>query len=302
MPGNPWRRYFRRMDRKTAGALLLLVAVLTAVIVPRFDGTLTGGSAQAAPVDPPPGVGSCISGFDSGGPADPVERSDAPSVLVPSARYGPCQSPIAGEVLSVQTATELGDQVSPAAYDTASAGCSKGIDAYLGEPVGLNPALEATEWLPAARYTTVLVGPDAHQRAAGRTWSACVVTPVATPDYSRPVRGGFTDGSLEDGFGYCLNSTNLSDWVPCTAPHGAQVLAWGTPVRIGTGPSEADCLAAAATLMQTKDPTKGGALDVGLIGYEGSGSVQACGIRVDGDSRLTRSLIGIRDATLPMTG
>lgn len=284
------------------GLLVLLVAILTAVIVPRLDGALTGGSAVAAPIDPPPQIGSCVTRFETQSAANSAaSTADQKSVLVPGAEYGRCSSPIAGEVLSVQPAAKIADQVSPAAYDSASAQCSSGIDAYLGAPAGLNSGSQATDWLPAARYTTLLVGPDAHQRAAGRTWSACVVTTVASASYARSVRGGFTDERLDDQFGYCLNSTDLSDWVPCSTPHDAQVLAWGTPVRIGTGPMRTDCLAAAAALMQTKDPTKDSALEVGLIGFQGAGSVQACGIRVEGNRKLTGSVVGIRGRSLTWT-
>lgn len=280
------------------GWLLLLVAVLTAVIVPRLQSTLTSGIAVAASIDPPPQIGSCVARLD---PARADGTAADQRVLVPSADYGRCSTPIAGEVLSVQVAADIADQVSPAAYDSASAGCSNAVDAYLGAPAGLNNASEATDWLPAARYTSLLVGPDPYQRAAGRTWSACVVATVASASYERPARGGFTDGSLDEKFGYCLNSTDLSDWVPCSTPHRAQVLAWGTPLRIGAEPARADCLAAAAALMHTTDPTKGSVLDVALISYHGVGSVQACGIRVHSDRKLTGSVVGIRGAPLIWT-
>lgn len=285
---------------RTPGLLLLLFAVLTAVIVPRFNGTLTGGSAIAATIDPPPRIGSCVSHLD---PATAlISSTDAQLVPVPSASYDTCEGPIAGEVLSIQSVSELGHEASLEAYDSASVGCSHGMDAYLGAPSGLNKGSAKTDWLPAARYNTLLVGPNRLQRAAGRTWSACVVTSVASTNYARSVRGAFRDGSLVDQFGYCLHSTDLSDWVPCNAAHGAQVLAWGTSLKSGAGPSRADCLAAAAALMGTSDPTKGGVLDVGLIGYDGVGSVQACGVRVDGSRTLVGSVVGIRGADLVWSG
>lgn len=282
------------------GLVLLLVAVLTAVIVPRVNGTPTGGSPVAATVDPPPRIGYCISHLDT---SRAVTRSaQARLVPIPSAVYGTCNAPIAGEVLSVQPVSDLGDEASLEAYDSASAGCSHGIDSYLGSPSGLNGRSGVTEWLPAARYNTLLVGPNRIQRAAGRTWTACVVTSVASTSYFHSVRDAVRDGSLQDQFGYCLNSTDLSDWVPCSAAHSAQVLAWGTPVTSGASPSRADCLAAAAALMESSDPTKEGVLDVGLISYEGVGAVQACGVRVDDGRRLIGSVIGIRGRSPAWSG
>lgn len=281
---------------RTAGALLLLVAVLTAVIVPRFNGALTGGTAVSSPVVPPPEIGSCVSRFG------PIASSTSQGVLVPSATYGPCSGPIAGEVLTVRATGDLGRELSAAGYDSALMNCAQGVDAYLGAPPGLNRGPGATAWLPAAQYHTLLVGPDHQQRAAGRTWSACVVTSVASTSYVGSVRGAFDGGKLQDQFGYCLNSTDLSDWVPCSTAHRAQVLAWGTPSRSGASPSKAECSAAAAALMGTTDPTKNGRLDVGLISYEGAGSVQACGVRVDGSRRLAGSVVGIRSALPVMTG
>jgi hypothetical protein len=279
--------------------LLLIFAVVTAVIVPRFNGVLTRGTAVSAPVVPPPEIGTCISSFVS---ARVTAGASSPSVPVPSAHYGSCAGPIAGEVLSVQASAELGRELSVAGYDSASMTCAQGVAAYLGAPPELNGGSAATRWLPAAQYTTLLVGPDDQQRAAGRTWSACVVTSVASTTYARPVRGAFDGGSLQDQFGYCLNSIDLSDWVPCSTAHSAQVLAWGAPARSGASPSKADCRAAAAALMGTTDPTKGGSLDVGLIGDQGVGSVQACGVQVEGSRRLTGSVAGIKAGLPVLTG
>ena len=123
-----------------------------------------------------------------------------------------------------------------------------------------------------------------------------MVTSVASTSYPGPVRDAFDGGSLQDQFGYCLHSTDLSDWVPCSSPHSAQVLAWGTSDTSTGSPSRSDCVAAAAALMGTRDPTEAGQLEVGLIGYEGAGSVQACGIRVQGSRQLAGSVVGIKDA------
>ena len=186
--------------------LLLLVALVCALVVPNLVGRKVSGSAVAEVIAGPPAVGSCVSAVTSTGVA-PGQMNSAnadEAVLgraLPVATVVPCRGKVTGEVLSVSAAAE-----SPVStlqeYDDAHPSCRSRIEAYLGTTASTN--LLGVAWSKSIYVDAVTVGPDAHDRAAGRSWTACVMSTI-DQSYSAPstLKASWSSGTLPAAFGLC---------------------------------------------------------------------------------------------------
>jgi len=315
------------MDRRLVGALLV-VAVISAAIVlpPMVTGSRIAGSASPIDLPDPPGVGDCLlnplpktNGQDladgttvriTGYPADLPDDTAA-------AAFGPCDGLVAGEV--VQVVDSGGDPPARrAAAAVSNEGCRSATAAYTGlldvirqftSPTG---AVEAVRWDPTVNVRHVWVQPEAVQRAAGRTWLACVVTPARPVRYLGRVAGAFAGRSLPDQFGVCWLQTDVSaavTFVDCSEPHRSELVSIGSvsghsdvaPADVTTS-----CERLASRVVGRDDPTAGGVLTVGVDPEELPARLRSdrtvdvtCFLTAGNDRRLVGTLVGLGDRPIP---
>lgn len=287
------------MGRRGVGAVVLLLAVLSVVVVPQvLRSGLLDGRASRAPFPEPPAIGTCI--------------ADAPAYLV--IPVVPCSEPHLWEVTERWLAE---DPQRSTARDPET--CRQIGVVYSG-------LVERAygDW-------TLLVGLDTTRFRAprpnrvGRTgWTVCVAGATHGQPLSRTLLGAaLNPGSLPDQLGVCWADDGRGGLLSasCLEPHPWQILATATVAAEftevdGAGGSQhkpssittasPSCPDLAATLMQTDDPSRGGALTfVQEQWYSGAAdpaagtTTVACIAKVSGYRLLAGSLIGVGDDPLP---
>lgn len=211
------------MDRRTGGALVIVLALVSVLVVPRIlNPVLVTGVAAPAPPPPAPAIGDCIadtdwsSGFDDAG----ALIQSAPAVFVP------CTEPHQGEVSYVNP------DFQPAPYNAGQP--YGGFDDPCTNPphseltyLGLDPTT-AHLWEPALATGTRVLGPDARQFAAGQRWAACVITFRGYATVTSTLR----DATRRDGppraLAVCFTGggANPTDRPAlCSGPHAVELLA-----------------------------------------------------------------------------
>lgn len=105
-----------------------------------------------------------------------------------------------------------------------------------GDPSPGDSADVPVTWIPAIGLGYRWLQPGPIQRAAGRDWLACAVTPsLSASYYSGRVAAAITDGPLPLPYGMCWTGPGVSagmEFVSCGIPHRSEMLATGQ-----TGPS-----------------------------------------------------------------
>ena len=307
------------------GVLLLVAALIAVFAVPGAIGHRAAGSPASEPIAAPPAVGTCVSAITAPAAATPtglVSGSPARTTL-PVATLSSCTGQVVGEVISVTaqgSSTALGSSahsssaaqgsapsaISPGGQDTVPS-CRSQVEAYLGTPATTD--LLGVQWSRSIYVDAVTVGPDAHDRAAGRTWTACVLSAV-DQHYTAPstLRSSWLSRTLPSAYGLCWADAVVQHGVPtpCTAPHRTQQLAFGLP---GGAASEAamtaqettGCRQLAAAIMDVRDPTFGGALSVQVVADPAGAPYVQCVVQATDTKRLTGSLVGIGQRALPLS-
>lgn len=297
-----------QVDRRIAGVLLLLLALAVAIALPVLSGKPIPGTAIAAPIAEPPAVGSCVGEFDY---PEPGTGTSAARTL-PVAAVVPCAGDVAGEVIFVTTRAAAPQISTLNEFDQANPTCRSQVEKYLGATA--TAVIDGVEWNLNLDVDVVTVGPNARDRAAGRTWSACVLTAADQTYPATSLRSSWQSGTLPDAFGLCWAENLVQRGVPtnCTSPHRTQQIGDGFVAQAadsGTGivssatPEQvaASCRQLAGTVLKTADPTRGGALTVKVVDDTTGAPYVQCAVAVTGDRKLTGSLIGIGNRPLPFT-
>ncbi len=289
--------------------LLLVLALIAALALPVLAGKQVAGAPVAAEIDPPPAVGSCVRGIDR---SDPDTAVRASARTLPVATVVKCSGDVSGEIISV-TAAQRAPAVSTLGdYEQANPGCRSQVEKYLG--TAATTVIAGVEWNLNIDVDVTTVGPNPRDRAAGRTWSACVLSAARQLYPATPLRSSWQSGTVPDAFGLCWAENLIQHGVPtnCTSPHRTQQIGYGLvaqPSDSGTGivssasPDDvvAGCRTLAATVLKVADPTRGGALTVKVVDDTSGAPFVQCAVAVVGTRELTGSLIGIGNRPLPLT-
>ena len=312
------------MDRRLAGALLVMVAVVAAIVVPARAGVRVQGQAVAAALPDEPQIGECLVDRRS----IPAETTiGEPIRLHPevvgagldvSRRmvFGPCGPSSAGEVVAVS-----GGHDGPALYGGSTPDCRAAALQYAGltatedrlVPIGL--ALEGpVDWHFSVDLRQTWMMPAWVLRAAGQQWRACVVAPVSGRSYAGTLAGAFAGGTLPDEFSLCWAADRVSaamKRIDCDRPHRSELIATGTINDANTTTPQHvrdSCQEAARTAMRRADPSAGGGLSVQTNpDFGDSISPRLSPINVvcfiaASDRLLSGSVIGLGDRAIPYSG
>ncbi len=295
---------------------MLVVALVAVLVAPNIAGKQVRGAPVAEVIAAPPVVGSCVGAITGAVPVPgPINSANAdeahPARALPVATVVPCKGTVMGEIISVKassptTASTLDE------YDQANPSCRSQVESYLGTTA--TTTIQGVQWSKSIYVDTVAVGPDAHDRAAGRTWSACVLSAVnQTYTATGSLRSSWSTNTLPGVFGLCWAQGVVQHGVPtaCTAPHTTQQVGYGlvasvtdsgASIESAAGPDQvtAGCRALAATVMKVSDPTRGGALAVKVVDDRSGAPFVQCAVSVVGSRKLTGSLIGLGTKALPL--
>lgn len=282
------------IPRRAAGALILVVGLTVALVLPAVAGRRIAGTPGRPPIPAPPAVGDCLT--------EPPDFAASPlmlSVVLATAPVATCtDGPRSsfGEVVMVTGASTPPEALDAFGYDD----CVAPMQEYLGWP--------PSRWWPAGAAALVLLGPDAEQVAVGQSWIACAM--VTGPDgYSGSVRDGF--GPAADQYGDC-DPTRRFDQAPrpCDEPHTEEVIGRAVVGFDDLTGLEESCADLVRRRTGLTDPTAGGRLAVRVAPVDpntvppdvsAGGQTMTCGVRVVGDGTLTAALTGIGDRPLPLS-
>ena len=300
------------MQRRAAGLVLVIIALIGVLMVNGTAGRSVAGAATRMAIPAAPTTGSCLARTSSGWVdvdcADPhtaeVVRSWSAADVVLAGRYTLCKS--AGR-------------------------------AYLGDQWGQSgDSPPKADWsLPSVMSSTVLVDGPGTSLVRGWSWQACVVRPVLLGAGSAGYRGRLRDvpttGVLPAELRPCFNRPGAA-WVvgvSCSDRHTGEVLAarqlriFGTTTAVDTTASSpqvrAECLQIARRTTAAADPTYGGRLQVVVnLHATGLGFVTSTNTPVDGSHsyvlyqascalqttrpgvELSASIVGLGSGPLPI--
>ncbi len=310
---------FGGMDRRLAGVIVVLVVLVVAVVAPNLSQRRIAGSAEPIAIPDPPARGDCVVAVadvnrllreGNFGVDDQIE--------LPVARYGPCDGPIVGEVVSVTDDADTPKRVPAPQYQNELSQCALNSIGYTGS---VGPVVDgargepAIVWSPAQNFQDTAVGPSRIQRLTGQRWSACVVGAPAAQPYRGRLQDVLTAGTLPSNFGNCWRTPAMldSEQVPCDRPHAVEILA---TTGLGNAPHTAadvhrSCTVYAGRMMRTEDATRAGALSYTILDLRDTGIVVPPSQEILQDTyitclavarhglRLTGTLVGVGDGPLP---
>jgi hypothetical protein len=318
------------MDRRLVGALLVVVVLTVAILIPARNGLRIAGSGSIGELPADPVVGDCLLQppyeFWEQARGRPGSESTSQRArknpLAPI--FGPCDGgDVAGEVVAIISAS--GDVVTRRARAAASGlDCRSTALQYaglfpLGERFVLADAMavDPVSWQLSISLRGNWMLPSVVMQAAGRSWAACVATPGVAGFYRGTVANSYRGGRLPDLFGTCWDRSTPSagmDSVDCGKSHAAELISVGdVPDRAATTGAaiNADCQRLAAEVMGRADPTAGGGLQVkvapdlpdapavsNLPEAEPRGLNVVCFVTA-GERSLTGSLVGIGENPIP---
>jgi hypothetical protein len=303
------------MDRRLAGIVLLVVALVAVIVVPSVTGRRVAGSAVATVFPDPPAVGDCLLGPF---PAE-VRSGVPPEIAVTAIRFGSCSGMIAGEVVAVWP-TAAAAEAAPTGR--RSGPCYQATATFAGlETAGRSTDLPGAppsgpiRWKPTINFDPYHVVPGEAEVRAGRSWVACLAVPTGRPTYRGTLEDAFTTGSLPVEFGLCWDGEDIDRLpgpVPCSQPHAAQMLSTGFIRDRLAAPTElidAACPDIAGRLMRTDDPTRGGQLRIVSDRFTGDVASRSdapltigCVVIASGGQRLSGNVIGLGDRPAPLVG
>ena len=293
------------------GGCLLLLAVMTAVIIP--TGRMIGQAVLIGPLTIP-AVDQCLS--QSGAAAAIASTRNALVTEPNDSFFGPCTNgAVAGEVVAVWSVPPTGPSATESSdvTDTANTDCWREAARFAGlDPVKSRPGTPsvkstagehtqiAIRWWLQVDLHIELIAADSASRRIHRGWLACTVTSSTGVPYTGRVHNAFSGGALPSPFATCQASIEYGGAsLPCTSPHPVESLARGD----GLGTTEEDlassCEKLAAMVMRQDDPTENGQLIVLAHrepyvpnNYWQSMPVN-CELRQPGDRLLNDTVVGI---------
>ena len=306
------------MRRRSAGVLVIALTLLAAVIVPNIGARAVRGFPVAAQIPGPPAVGDCLltalslmTGPDGTfGGIDPA--------------LGPCSGSRFGEVVLVHDAGTLaafapGDRITNPQDDS----CYSATQVFLGLPDPLvDSAPQFSYWFPADGGATMELAPTDLQRAAGHTWTACVVLAIDDQARSLPyptsARDAFSTGTPPAAFASCTDIADIAAFqrVDCDTPHRIEVFGYSGDLQGATAPSlNQTCTDLVTRQTRMPDPTAGGTLQIrpALGHYDQDGvlhvglrespggfaDVAICRVIAPDDRPLAGTLLGLGERPVP---
>src|SRR5664279_948127 len=318
------------MPRRWAGAALVVVVLLVALIGARLAGIRVAGIPYAPVRSSAPAVGDCI-GLITGTAAEgrPVTSFTVGSVGVAEVRFSDCSLPHVGEVVAFRLLTAPVSAVSPPASSSA------GSSAALSAPPSVATTTPATTevnsdgewcgdvasgyrahvtfkvrdvsgagfWKPATgqRFLTILSAPSAFEPSA--RWAACAITSPGILEYLGSYVSSLADSPTPAPFGVCRQSDENPLPISCLEPHRIQEFA----TAMASGQLSASLVAACGELIARMtgllDTTAGGALRIAVVpggtGTDERAASASCRLEVVGDRTLRATLIGVENGPLP---
>ncbi len=305
--------------RRMIGGFTLLLALIAALAAPRLLAPGVVGEGSAAPLPPPPAIGSCL-----------AIGADGPGVV-------PCDQPHWAEVyqtwppdLFTDRWASSGDGAVPRAVDTDHSGgtppaggslCMSLIGDYLGAAPTSKDALWArASMLVVAQYITA----PADQGVGGHRWSACVVTAPDGEAYVGTMHNGGVPGNPAPAkFQSCVVSGSGTGVgiVSCDHAHRIEILGWlqvsdqmvadGTLVLPPPAQIQQSCVDLARSVTGADDPTYGGQLRISArpltwvatdppLPGSSAVAVPDCFGELVGEGELVGTVMGLGDAPLPV--
>lgn len=290
----------------------MILALIAIVAVPSTLGRKVGGEPRAESIAGPPTVGQCVTAVRTV-PRSSTKSASTPVAALPVATVVPwCEGAVIGEVISVKPSSSTPVISTLDEYYRANPDCRSQVETYLGTFSASD--ILGVRWTKSLSVEAVLVGPDAHDRAAGRTWVACVVT-TGGSSYGAPapLASAWANRTMPDAFGLCwaedVQPRGMS--LPCRSAHRTQQIAIG----FVAGPSDSatsivsaasrdavarGCREIAASTLGVPDPTLGGALEVRVVADRSGSPFVQCAVTVTGGRHLVGSLIGLGTRPLPL--
>jgi len=305
------------MDRRTWGAVLVVVVVAAALTVPNLAGRRIEGTATRTPIADPPEVGECL----LEDPLDTRSALDYSSIEIAAPTTGPCGEENYGEIVSVtMNARSFPVTIANRLSHPEPMACNPLVRAYLGWPegdVGSSDGSAADAWRPVATASVGLIGPSLWQYLSRQYWLACAIYPRHGP-YSGSVGRSFSSRAAANAFALCLSDSGSGSRqsMPCTVPHRTEILGWATAIdpQSQSGALNDSCRQFAASVTKLPDPTADGRLSVGALelhddgqggwssspsGGSATAAQVACVLSASGTDRLNATLIGVADGALP---
>ncbi|MET0862849.1 MAG: hypothetical protein ABWZ98_00805 [Nakamurella sp.] len=318
------------MDRRLIGALLVVMVLTVAIVVPARNGLRMAGSGSIGELPADPVVGDCLlqpayefwaEGAGGGVPAEGVQRARK-NPLAPI--FGPCDGgEVAGEVVAVTSASGTG-VARQARAEASGLDCRSTALQYAGLfpladrfVVADQLSVDPVSWQLSVSLRGSWMLPSVVMQAAGRSWAACVATPGVPGFYRGSVADAYRGGRLPDMFGTCWDRAEPSAGmraVNCGTSHAAELISVGdVPDRAATTNAaiKAACQRLSAQVMGRADPTAGGGLQVKVAPDLPDNELQRISPQEDarglnvvcfmtaGDRSLTGSLVGIGENPIP---
>ena len=318
------------MPRRWAGAALVVVVLLVALVGARLAGIRVAGIPYAPVRSSAPAVGDCI-GLITGTAAEgrPVTSLSVSSVGVTEVRFSDCSLPHVGEVVAFRLLTAPGLAAptsaapSTAASDSSSAQpsvpsttptttevtsdgewCREVASGYRAHVTfKIRDVSGAGFWKPATgqRFLTILSAPSAFEPSA--RWAACAIISPGIQEYLGSYVSSLADSPTLAPFGVCRQSDENPLPISCLEPHRVQEFA--TAMVSGQVPASlvVACGELIARMTGLPDATAGGALRVAVVpggtGTDERDASVSCRLEVIGDRTLRATLIGVENGPLP---
>lgn len=315
------------MDRRLAGVLLVVAVCAAAAVVPLLGGLRVAGTARTIGLPPDPQVGDCVVGGaepsrEAVGQLSPALAPPGSSELATTrtpvlVSFEPCRGQsVMGEIVGVASSPTMANSTfaaPPVGLDCRSSALEYAGLVAVGNRFELpdQPVDDPVSWNLSIDTGNRWVLPATWLLAAGKTWSACIVTPRDGGLYQGRLAAAYDGRRLPDAFGTCWDSRQVSAAsrrANCSEPHVAELIAAGRVEDLGTTGSAqitASCTALAAKVMEREDPSAAGELAVqtspeaSRISLRTSGSLSVlCYVAASGERQLEGSIVGMGDQPL----
>ncbi|MDQ2738449.1 MAG: hypothetical protein M3Y35_07515 [Actinomycetota bacterium] len=294
-----------RLDRRWAGLILLVVALVAAAVIPNLRSRAIPGAAAIAPVAGPPSVGQCL--LESNNLTPQMTRNDrtgewsyAPVVLAP------CRSGRYGEVIAVLPAGQVSVERSgtlDGVQDKNLGRCHGELDGYVDQP----SHTLFHYWRLFSSVGVFVAGPTDLQRSMGQKWLACIgyIDNVdgQTATFNQSLNGIYRPTTTPpEQLAYCVTTLELGRAAPvdCHTPHQAELFAFNIATAT---PSQLDstCTTVIRQLTGMSDPTAAGRLRVAIIGPTSELQSRVCALTTVAPDhhRLAGPLTGIGNKPVP---
>ena len=314
------------MGRRRGGLLIIVLVVVAAIAIPSAGGKQIAGTARSAPVPGPPAVGDCLQVPET----DAAQPSPTPSYRPRT--LGPCGKRVYGEVAAViddrrphqpsEPTFQTPDDASTVTDDPNELPCLDATTRYLGMTVGTDhAAIISSVWRPINPLRRSLSGPNPTQLAAGQRWVACIVSVHdwggPSVSYSGTLKNTFALATLPPALATCLDTADLGAAQPvsCAKPHHVELFGVTDTAHPGLTQRLLDgtCLALAARMMGTSDPSAHGQIQLRASAIHGATDSPVAGLGTATDDsgyaacmavtpqahQLQRTLLGLRNKPVP---